>query len=56
MQLKDISTIRRFIGVIEGIAISLPETTQGLIYDYAAVVDEILDREEKGGAENGRMD
>ena len=51
MTLQDISNIRRFIGVVEGITISMPEQTQSLIYDYIEVVDAILDREEKGGAE-----
>lgn len=49
MTLQDISNIRRFIGVVEGITISLPEQTQSLIYDYIEVMDAILDREEKGG-------
>jgi hypothetical protein len=51
MTLRDISNIRRFIGVVEGVTISLPERTQSLIYDYIEVMDAILDREEKGGAE-----
>ncbi len=51
MTLQDISNIRRFIGVVEGITISLPEQTQSLIYDYIEVMDAILDREEKGGGE-----
>ena len=49
MTAHDISNIRRFIGAIEGVAISLPEKAQSLIYDYIDVVDAILDREEKGG-------
>lgn len=47
MTIKEISNIRRFLGVIKGVAESLPEGTQGLLYDYISVVDEILDREEK---------
>jgi hypothetical protein len=49
MTLRDISNIRRFIGVVEGVTISLPERAQSLIYDYIEVMDAILDREEKGG-------
>ena len=49
MTLQDISNIRRFIGVVEGVAISLPEQAQSLIYDYIEVIDAILVREEKGG-------
>ena len=49
MTAKDISTIRRFIGVVEGVAVSLPDHAQSLLYDYIEVVDAILDREEKGG-------
>ena len=49
MTLRDISNIRRFIGVVEGVTIFLPEQTQSLIYDYIEVMDAILDREEKGG-------
>ena len=51
MTLKEISNIRRFIGVVEGVTISLPEQAQTLIYDYIEVVDAILEREEKEGAE-----
>lgn len=51
MTAQDISNIRRFIGVVEGITISLPERTQALIYDYIEVIDAILDREEKDGEE-----
>ena len=47
MTVQDISNIRRFIGVVEGIVISLPEPTQSLVYDYIEVMDAILDREEK---------
>ena len=50
MTAENISIIRRFIGVVEGVAISLPERTQSLIYDYIEVVDAILDHE-KGGEE-----
>ena len=51
MTAKDISNIRRFIGAVEGVATSLPVQAQTLIYDYIEVIDAILDREEKGGAE-----
>ena len=55
MNLKDISTIRRILGFIEGVAISLPKDTQSAIYDYLGVADSILNNEEgqvlKGGAE-----
>ena len=49
MNAKEISNIRRFLGVVEGVAESLSEGTKSLLYDYIAVVDEILDREEKKG-------
>lgn len=49
MTAKDISIIRRFIGVVEGVAISLPDQAQALVYDYIEVIDAIIDREEKGG-------
>ena len=48
---QDISNIRRFMGVLEGVVISLPGLVQSLIYEHIEVVDAILDREEKGGAE-----
>ena len=51
MTLKDISTIRRFMGAVEGVAVSLPQDAQSLIYDYIEVVDAILDREENNNAE-----
>jgi hypothetical protein len=51
MTAQDISIIRRFIGVVEGVSISLPEHAQSLIYDYIEVMDAILDREEKGGVQ-----
>ena len=51
MNLTDISTMRRFIGMIEGVAVGLPDSTQILIFDYIEVVDKILDREEKEGEE-----
>ena len=47
MNAKEISNIRRFLGVVEGVAESLPEKTQSLLYDYIAVVDDILNKEEK---------
>ena len=46
MNVKDISNIRRFLGVVEGVVESLPEGTKSLIYDYISVVDDILDKEE----------
>ena len=49
MTAKDISTIRRFLGVIEGVTASLPSDTQSMIYDYIGVVDAIIDREEEKG-------
>ena len=52
MDLKDISYIRRFLGVIEGVTTSLPSDTQSMIYDYIAVVDEILDKYEEEGEDN----
>ena len=48
---QDISNIRRFMGTVEGVAISLPGPVQSLIYEYIEVVDAILDREEKGGVQ-----
>ena len=48
---KDISTIRRFMGAVEGVAESLCEGARSLLYDYMAVVDDILDREENNNAE-----
>ena len=50
MTTKDISTINRFLGVIEGIVISLSDDVQSMIYDYLEVIDGILDKEEKEGA------
>ena len=47
MDIKDISTIRRFLGVVEGVAVSLPSDTQTILFDYVEMVDEILDAEEK---------
>ena len=51
MTLQDMSNIRRFLGVVEGVTTSLPEQAQSLIYDYIEVIDAILDREEQGGAD-----
>ena len=50
MTLKDISTIRRFMGAVEGVAVGLPTEAQSLLLDYLEVVDGILDREEKNNA------
>ena len=47
MGIKDISTIRRFLGFVEGIAVSMPGDTQTILYDYIEMVDEILNQEEK---------
>lgn len=47
MDIKDISTIRRFLGVVEGVAVSMPGDTQTILYDYVEMVDEILNQEEK---------
>ena len=49
MTARDISTIRRFVGVVEGVAFSLPEAAHSLLYDYIEVIDVILEREEGGG-------
>ena len=51
MDTKDINLLHRFVGAVEGVALTLPESAQSLIYDYLEVVNAILDREEKGGAE-----
>lgn len=51
MNAKDISTIHRFLGVLEGVALALPENAQSLVLYYIEVVDNILDKEEKGGKE-----
>ena len=47
MELKDIYTLHRFVGAVEGVTVTLPEDAQGLLYDYIEVVDAILDKEEK---------
>lgn len=47
MDIKDIYTLHRFVGAIEGVVISLPDEVKGMIYDYIEVVDGILDKEEK---------
>lgn len=44
---KDISTIRRFLGVVEGVVVSMPKEMQLLIYDHLEKVEAIMDREEK---------
>lgn len=57
MNAKDISTIRRFIGVVEGVSSACPNSAQSLIFDYILIVDKILEEEEwreedeKGGVE-----
>ena len=51
MTTKDIAIINRFLGVVEGIVISLPDDVQSMIYDYLEVINGILDKEEKEGAE-----
>lgn len=53
MTQKDISTIYRFLGVIEGVAVSLPDDVQSMIYDYLEVVNCILDNEVKDQTEKG---
>lgn len=47
MNTKDISTIRRFLGVVEGVVVSMPKEMQLLIYDHLEKVEAIMDREEK---------
>ena len=42
-------TIQRFLGVVEGVATSLPKEIQALLFDYIEVIDAILDRDKKGG-------
>lgn len=46
MTSKEISNIRRFLGVIEGVAETTSVGVKNILYDYIAVIDEILDREE----------
>ena len=49
--------LKRFLGFIEGVIVSLPNNTQSIVFDYLAVVDSILDNEEtnhpteKGGVQ-----
>lgn len=52
MTTKDIAIISRFLGVIEGVAVSLPDDVQSMIYDYLELINGILDKEEKGGVDN----
>ena len=47
MKLNEISYLRRFLGVIEGVSMTLPQDTQSLVFDYIAVVDDILCKEEQ---------
>lgn len=47
MTSKEISNIRRFLGVIEGVAETTSVGVKNMLYDYISVVDEILDREEQ---------
>lgn len=42
-------SIKRFLGVVEGVATSLPKETQALLLDYIEVIDAILDKDKKGG-------
>lgn len=51
MNIHDINLLHRFVGAVEGVALTLPESAQSLIYDYLEVVNGILDKEEKGGVE-----
>ena len=54
MNAKDISTIRRFLGVVEGVSMALPSDTQSLLHDYMEeVVDSILNKEEEGNNDAG---
>lgn len=47
MDIKDIYILHRFVGAVQGVAVTLPEDAQGLLCDYIEVVDGILDKEEK---------
>lgn len=51
MEIQDLNLLHRFVGAVEGVALTLPEDAKSMIYDYIEVVDAILDKEEKGGAE-----
>lgn len=56
MTSKDISTIRRFMGVVEGVAVSLPDQAQSLLYDHMYIVEDILRQEEKKEMTEGHDD
>jgi hypothetical protein len=56
MSLADVINLHRFVGLIEGVVLSLPADTQNAVYDYLETVNCILDKElqdkaKKGGAE-----
>lgn len=51
MTSKDLSTLQRFIGVVEGIAAALPKETASLVYDYIEVIDPILEKENDNAAD-----
>ena len=53
MDMKDINILHRFVGAVEGVAVTLPEDAQSLLYDYIEVVDGILDKEEKAVRSDG---
>lgn len=56
MTLKDISTINRALGAIEGVAVSLPEGQSTLIFDYLEVIDGILEKEEEALVERSERE
>lgn len=56
MTAKDISYIRRFMGVVEGVAVYLPDQAQSLLYDCMEVVEGIIQQEEKKEMKEGHDD
>ena len=52
MTSKEISYIRCFLGLIEGVTITLPPEAKRVIFVHINCIDSILNREEKGGADN----
>lgn len=42
---KDLSTINRFLGVVEGVVELLPENAQSVVFDYLELVIPIIDKE-----------
>lgn len=49
MDMKDINLLHRFVGVVEAVALKLPDDVQSLLNGYIEAVDAILNKEEKGG-------